>query len=85
MGWLEAIFQAVAQGLGLIKQQTDPETIRLSKIVQIQSQLVDERAKRDANLQITRTPENELKLGDDLGLITNNIIVLRQALTSVIR
>lgn len=83
--WVDSFFKAIGEALGFAKQERNPKVIRLNKLMEIDKELNMERIKRDVNMQIYRTPENEIKLATDLGIITDRIIELRQARHSLER
>lgn len=74
--WVDSLFKAIGEALGLYKQTTDPEVIRQAEIRDIDNKLDYYRKLRDEYLAKEITPENEEQNAIGLGLCINNIIEL---------
>lgn len=81
--WVDSLFQAIGQALGLAKQSTDPEVIRLAQIRSLKAQLKVQYAKLDALLATQDTPETKEANAIALGLIVNTIVGLRNEKSSL--
>lgn len=74
--WVEQLFKALGEAIGLVKQSMDPEVIRLFTLREIESKLVHERKKRDDLLAVKITEENEVDTAIALGAVIDNILNL---------
>lgn len=70
--WLDSLFKAISEIFGFVKQENNPEVIRLNKIASLESDLDKERKKLDELL--AKEDSNPI----ELGMCINRIIILRR-------
>lgn len=88
MSWVDNLFGALKEGFSFFKQERDPEVKRQIKIERLENERLRKIKERD-NLVVkqleTNDEEKKLRLGIELGIVTNELIELRDQIAAIKR